>query len=81
MYRTAIVQGLSSAHGREQRRQISPANWDVISVTLKDWTVAVQGLSSLWAEFVVWADVLRKRTLYKARHVQLQVVVRTGLSE
>ena len=36
VYRTAIVQGLSSAHGRERRRENKPAKEDVISVTLKD---------------------------------------------
>ena len=36
LYRTAIVQGLSIVHGRGARRQIRPAFWVFILVTLKD---------------------------------------------
>ena len=43
VYRTAIVQGLSIAHGPGERRQFSPVKSEVISVTLKDTvTVTVQ---------------------------------------
>ena len=36
LYGTAIVQGLSTAHGREERRQFRPSFGEVISKTLKD---------------------------------------------
>ena len=36
LYRTAIVQGLSSAHGREERRLFCPVFWVFISSRLKD---------------------------------------------
>ena len=36
MYRTAIVQGLSIAHGQGERHQFSPAKAEVISKTLED---------------------------------------------
>ena len=36
VYRTAIVQGLSIAHGRGERRQFCPVKTEVISITLKD---------------------------------------------
>ena len=36
LYRTAIVQGLSSAHGREERRLFCPVFWVFISTRLKD---------------------------------------------
>ena len=36
VYRTAIVQGLSIAHGRGERRQFCPGIPEVISKTLED---------------------------------------------
>ena len=36
LYRTAIVQGLSSAHGPEQRRKNRQSFWTFNAVTLKD---------------------------------------------
>ena len=36
VYRTAIVQGLSIAHGRGERRQFCPGIPELISITLKD---------------------------------------------
>ena len=64
LYRTAIVQGLSIAHGRGERHQNRPPIGSLISIGLKDRTAVVQGLSSLLAEFTVSPDVHRKRTPY-----------------
>ena len=36
LYKTAIVQGLGTVHGRGARRQIRPSFWVFILVTLKD---------------------------------------------
>ena len=36
LYRTAIVQGLSIAHGRGERRQFSPVKTQIISIPLED---------------------------------------------
>ena len=45
LYRTVIVQGLSSAHGREQRRPSKPSFSYVISIGLKDMCLYVPMLA------------------------------------
>ena len=42
LYRTAIVQGLSTAHGREERRQICPEISEFISKPLKDTVLPIR---------------------------------------
>ena len=44
VYRTAIVQGLSIAHGQGERRQFCPVKTEVISKPLKDRNISVRYL-------------------------------------